>query len=1170
MDDAAIKMQMKRKAYKVNLTAMILFLMISVPSELLAELKLESVYNTFGNLGLPLENVILSGTGFDDKTRISMFPDADNRKAIICALDTPDKAWGITVSEDRAYIAGGKSGLLIIDISDPYEIRLLNSIETPGYARDVAVEGSIAYIADGDKGLQIASLANLSISGQIIFENPTLSYARRITAKDGIVYLGCGDGLRIIDAHTPSSPEILVNVDTWGDGFVVLGVAVMDKKVYLTGSYTENKPLKGSLWIIDISDPSDPRRMSYLDTPESASFVQVKDDFAYVITGTGGLKIVDIRDASAPELEVTLDISVLGSCRGITISENMIYVAADLGLQILDISDPMNPIFIGSVVTPDWAYDVAVKNGNAYVTGNNMGLRVIDTTNESLNPAMIGYEDITQGYAKSVTVNDNIAYVALGDEGFQVINIADKSDPETMATYNTKDANEIKVTGDTAFVADGSLGLRIIDISNPYQPKLRDYEDTPGYAGGIDIEGDTAYVADGSGGLQVIRVADTSDPKIIGALETRGIANKVAVEKGTAYVAVGEHDAGEGGLQIINVGDPASPWEIGFVNTPGESVGVNISGNTAYMACSSGLQIIDVADPSEPEIIANVPKMEGTIIKGVTVTGTTAYVAYRNTLTGGGLQITDIKEASNPINITSFRTPTEANDLTVIGNTAYVASTWRGYDWIRSRLTIMSMPMEIAVAPEMISETSISLDVPSPRLAGHYTLKVFNEKESDEESGAITFRETVLNSKAIIVAGGGPSDNAYENNIWEGIRTCTHYAYRALLYQGYTRENICYLTPEPDFEVNGLMNNVDGDATYKNLYDAINTWVNDPNNPADELLIYMADHGGAGVFRINKDETLNAKEQIDNWLDTLQQTMPGRLIFIYDACQSGTFIPLMRPPDEKRRIVLTSGNAEETVFFTDTGSFPGGLSFSFQFWARVYYGNELRDAFYFARAMMIDLQTARLDADGNGTGSELSDFKAADDILIGRGYKAASDMPFIGNVCAEQTLNGETTATLWADNVTDADGISSVWAIISSSCYNPGPSDMPVFDLPIVELRDADNDGRYEGIYDNFTTKGLYRVSIYAMDTQEVCSFPKQTLVTTKSGLPCPKGDVTGDMTVNLADAITSLKVLAGETGQMIRPDYATSDGVDVNEDGKIGTEEVSYILKKLTDGDND
>jgi len=61
-------------------------------------------------------------------------------------------------------------------------------------------------------------------------------------------------------------------------------------------------------------------------------------------------------------------------------------------------------------------------------------------------------------------------------------------------------------------------------------------------------------------------------------------------------------------------------------------------------------------------------------------------------------------------------------------------------------------------------------------------------------------------------------------------------------------------------------------------------------------------------------------------------------------------------------------------------------------------------------------------------------------------------------------------------------------------------------------------------------------------------------------------GDVNGDCTVDLADAILVLKVLTGvDSSGLIRPDYNTS-GTEVDGDNKAGIEEVIYIFQAVSE----
>jgi hypothetical protein len=77
------------------------------------------------------------------------------------------------------------------------------------------------------------------------------------------------------------------------------------------------------------------------------------------------------------------------------------------GLQIVDISEPSNPVYAGSFNTPDYAFSVFISGGYAYVADHRSGLQVIDVSNPS-NPTFVGSYD-TPGFARHVfIVGDHI------------------------------------------------------------------------------------------------------------------------------------------------------------------------------------------------------------------------------------------------------------------------------------------------------------------------------------------------------------------------------------------------------------------------------------------------------------------------------------------------------------------------------------------------------------------------------------------------------------------------------------------------------------------------------------------------------------------------------------------------------------------------------------------
>ena len=218
---------------------------------------------------------------------------------------------------------------------------------------------------------------------------------------------------------------------------------------------------------------------------------------------------------------------------------------------------------------------------------------------------------------------------------------------------------------------------------------------------------------------------------------------------------------------------------------------------------------------------------------------------------------------------------------------------------------------------------------------------------------------TGSNNKAIILAGGGDYSG---NNLWDSTQMCTNFAYRTLTYQGFTKESICYLTSDLnlDLDSNGVLDDVDADATNSNLQQAITEWAKN----ADSVLLYLTDHGGTGTFRMSGTETLSATD-LDAWLDTLQSTMPGKVIVVYDACESGSFLPTLTPPEGKERIVMTSTSPDETAKFVTQGS----ISFSSYFWTYIFNGINIMDAFDLtneALSISFNDQHPLVDADGNG------------------------------------------------------------------------------------------------------------------------------------------------------------------------------------------------------------
>ena len=293
-----------------------------------------------------------------------------------------------------------------------------------------------------------------------------------------------------------------------------------------------------------------------------------------------------------------------------------------------------------------------------------------------------------------------------------------------------------------------------------------------------------------------------------------------------------------------------------------------------------------------------------------------------------------------------------------------------------------------------------------------------------------------------------------------------------------------------DLNGDGLYDEVDDLATVKNLQEAITTWAVD----ADDVVVFITDHGGEGSFRINETELLDA-EDLDSWLDALQNKIFGKVIVVYDACHSGSFLSYLKPPRGKERIVLSSADSGQEAYFTSFGD----LSFTNFFWQHIINGMSVYNAFFTTKNSIeytYGRQTPQMDDNGNGIGNEDGEGDLAKTTYIGKGLISGGGLPVIDGVSPEQTLGeDETTAVITAKTVIDSDGIDRVWAVITPPDFDPGDPDNPVLDMPKIEMTHMGNN-RYQGTFDEFTSGGTYTVTLYAKDNLGSIAVPVQTLIT--------------------------------------------------------------------------
>lgn len=110
------------------------------------------------------------------------------------------------------------------------------------------------------------------------------------------------------------------------------------------------------------------------------------------------------------------------------------------------------------------------------------------------------------GQAMAVKVSGNYAYVACRQEGLQIVDISDPSEPKFVSRFDTKGyATSIDIKDNLVLVSSGSGGVYLFDVSNPAKPLLKENITSAGYTNNAIFYKDKVVVAARDKGVMVYK-----------------------------------------------------------------------------------------------------------------------------------------------------------------------------------------------------------------------------------------------------------------------------------------------------------------------------------------------------------------------------------------------------------------------------------------------------------------------------------------------------------------------------------------------------------------------------------------------------------------------------------------------------------------------------------------
>jgi len=232
--------------------------------------------------------------------------------------------------------------------------------------------------------------------------------------------------------------------------------------------------------------------------------ITVLGKYAYVTTegsGTGeGMQIIDLSD-------LPNGISLVNTysetfTRGHIIQRDIyseapyLYImgtCGNCGVNILEVTDPVNPKEISTYSPGYYIHDAHVKGNYLYASAFYNGTIDIVDISDKTNPTLVAQIETTGGNTHSAwtTEDDKFLIISLEKDGLpaRIWNIEDLGNPYEVATYsaNLKSlTHNPYVRGNYTFFSHNTEGLRVVDTKDPAVPVEVGYYDTyDGLSGGF-------------------------------------------------------------------------------------------------------------------------------------------------------------------------------------------------------------------------------------------------------------------------------------------------------------------------------------------------------------------------------------------------------------------------------------------------------------------------------------------------------------------------------------------------------------------------------------------------------------------------------------------------------------------------------------------------------------
>jgi len=376
----------------------------------------------------------------------------------------------IEIVNNNLYITS-TYGFYLLDISNPKSVQEVGYYDNGGYGKNISVLDNHVYFISGFGLLSSQDLLVLDKNSfDLVGSYGVKSNIRRMQFSGNYAYTEGKYGLSILDISSPSSPFL---AGTYRKGFS--GWVIFENYMYMR-QVAPTFPRDNFLTIFDISNSHHPKKIGQIKIDKLADRavrMNVNNGYLYIHSdkyGSGGNLVFDITLPNAPVKIDPIPLNYYDN-EWSSLTGNLLYSLSENGPRYdLVIQDYTSGSLLGSYDMVSYGFDPSLVLGNPIIATNPAheqlyifkdGELVILNVSDSSSPVKIGSSNLLDSSTKSITLNDNYAFVT-DQYGVVMLDIRNPATPTILDSYDTEgDAGFITVNGSYLYLSDGEKGLKI-------------------------------------------------------------------------------------------------------------------------------------------------------------------------------------------------------------------------------------------------------------------------------------------------------------------------------------------------------------------------------------------------------------------------------------------------------------------------------------------------------------------------------------------------------------------------------------------------------------------------------------------------------------------------------------------------------------------------------------